>query len=473
MSVTANIRMYNQQNLGDCFLLKFTHDKEVAYYMIDFGSYRSGKDTEAREKKIAEHIKNEIGENKLTIIVTHQHKDHLSGFVSAGDILASETAQRALWLSFLDNKNSKEGDVIRSATEKYWKKTKKVASLLQEKFPGPGPVADMLKKKDDYDLFAEEQIMGGAIKKLLTISKNNVTFLTPGQNFLLPGLSDGVRVYVLGPPTDKTQLMKMKPGKDEAVEGLQAALNMANLDISSSLMLNALENLQVEGKNNTDAEMNFPFSSNFVDDNKESWAKQLYDEEGSLYRQIEHEWLSEVGRMALHMDQYTNNTSLVLAFELVESKKVLLFVGDAQIGNWQSWLNLEFEDSKVIGKELLKRTVLYKAGHHSSHNATLKDGLELMDDPDLVIMIPVKADVAAPFAMLHPEMLRGYNRKSQGKVLRADTVEQNHTGRKGAIFETEYEFKNRTEIKGLEVILDQNRAPEDDAHIALELTIKG
>lgn len=75
------------------------------------------------------------------------------------------------------------------------------------------------------------------------------------------------------------------------------------------------------------------------------------------------------------MDTLTNNSSLVLAFELVQSKKVLLFVGDAQIGNWKSWFRVEFEASAVKARDLLSRTVLYKAGHHSSHNATLLEDL--------------------------------------------------------------------------------------------------
>ena len=33
----------------------------------------------------------------------------------------------------------------------------------------------------------------------------------------------------------------------------------------------------------------------------------------------------------------TNNSSLVLAFEFLDTKRVMLFVGDAQIGNWLSW----------------------------------------------------------------------------------------------------------------------------------------
>src|SRR5262249_2833794 len=81
--------------------------------------------------------------------------------------------------------------------------------------------------------------------------------------------------------------------------------------------------------------------------------------------------------------------------------KVLLFAADAQVGNWLSWDDLTWTvmdadgaTREVRSADLLKRTVLYKVGHHGSHNATIrafgeaKKGLELMDSPDLVAMIP-------------------------------------------------------------------------------------
>jgi glyoxylase-like metal-dependent hydrolase (beta-lactamase superfamily II) len=463
MSVTANIRMYNQKDLGDCFLLKFTDaNNKVAYYLIDFGSYTGAN--RAREREIAEHIKTTIGDNKLTIIVTHQHKDHLSGFVTAGDLLKSETAARELWLSYLDDENSTEGQIIRSATEKYWKKTKKINSLLEQKFADAEVVTNMLEQKKVFDLFAEDQTMGKAITNLLEIAQNNITFLTPGQNFPLPGVTEGVNVYVLGPPSSNELLTKMDPTKAEGVEGLNAAMEMANLDISGALMLDALENMLGGDESRADAvsrETDFPFSYNFIDNNPNSCTREEYykDEE----RQIDHEWLSEIGRMALHMDKFTNNTSLVLAFEMIESKKVLLFVGDAQIGNWLSWSNIKFIDSAVTSKDLLSRTVLYKAGHHSSHNATLKQGLDLMNEKELIIMIPVEKKAAKPFKMLKPGMLTGYNRKSHGRVLRSDTIEQD-----AADLAPQFPFIARTDLPNLTIIPDG--AGE---HLAMELEIKG
>ena len=68
---------------------------------------------------------------------------------------------------------------------------------------------------------------------------------------------------------------------------------------------------------------------------------------------------------------------------------MLLFPADAQIGNWLSWQSLPpgtaADDAWITADDLLARTVLYKVGHHGSHNATLKErGLELMTS-DLVV----------------------------------------------------------------------------------------
>ena len=78
----------------------------------------------------------------------------------------------------------------------------------------------------------------------------------------------------------------------------------------------------------------------------------------------------------------TNNTSLVLAIELVDSGDVLLFAADAQVGNWLSWQRCSWQvgNETVTGTDLLKRTVFYKVGHHGSLNATLKEkGIQLME----------------------------------------------------------------------------------------------
>ncbi|TCC99965.1 ComEC/Rec2 family competence protein [Pedobacter psychroterrae] len=458
MSVTATIRMYNQKNLGDCFLLKFqAEDQQDTYILIDFGSYKSN---ELREHEIASHIKTTVGDKKLTIVLTHQHKDHISGFGTSNDILKG--LPKELWLSFLDDENSKQGKVIREMTEKYWKKSAKVRQLLLKYFNTNAKVEQMLQAKESLDLFAEGQIGGKEMSNLLDLVDHNVKFLTPGDSFFLPGTNDSVKVYVLGPPTDNVQLAKLNPRKDEEVTGLKSVMEFAQLDLSGTLMMDALTAFDGEL---SPKENSFPFNKKYLSKGSPESAeiKALY--QGEPDRKIDEDWLSEIGRMSLHMDKLTNNTSLVLAFELVDSRKVLLFVGDAQIGNWQSWFDVKFKDTEVDGKDLLSRTVIYKAGHHSSHNATLKQGLEMMNKKELTILVPVDEAVSNNhhFAMLRPEMVMGYHRQSLGRVLRSDTIVQS-----GNNFKLAYPFYSQEDFENLKVINDS-----EGSHLCLDLTIKG
>ena len=158
----------------------------------------------------------------------------------------------------------------------------------------------------------------------------------------------------------------------------------------------------------------------------------ILEHETDEWRKIDLDWLKNAESLALKLDSDTNNTSLVLAIELVESGKVLLFPGDAQAGNWLSWQDVKFkledkngEAQEVTAHDLLKRTVFYKVGHHGSHNATLKDqGLEIIaaESKDLVAMIPVEKEMVAqkkwnmPFPPLYKRLLE----KTNHRVIRLD-----------------------------------------------------
>ena len=64
----------------------------------------------------------------------------------------------------------------------------------------------------------------------------------------------------------------------------------------------------------------------------------------AAWRRMTADDAADAGALALAMNNATNNASLVLAFELSKGGKVLLFVGDAQAGNWRSWSDDEFDD---------------------------------------------------------------------------------------------------------------------------------
>jgi hypothetical protein len=115
------------------------------------------------------------------------------------------------------------------------------------------------------------------------------------------------------------------------------------------------------------------------------------DGHGPEWRRIDSDWLLMGEALALQQVSMINNTSLVMAIELVETGKVLLFVGDAEEESWQTW-----ENKKANLDKLLANTVLYKVGHHGSINATDQQLLKnKMTNPDLVALIPVDMKRAA------------------------------------------------------------------------------
>jgi hypothetical protein len=149
------------------------------------------------------------------------------------------------------------------------------------------------------------------------------------------------------------------------------------------------------------------------------------DEKDQSWRRIDGDWLDASTGMALQLDSATNNTSLVLAIEFIESREVLLFVADAQVGNWLSWQDLKWDvgGATVTGPDLLKRTILYKVGHHGSHNATLQEkGLELMTGLQYAL-IPVDHEMALKKRwgkMPLDEIEKRLNEMTKGAVLRVD-----------------------------------------------------
>jgi hypothetical protein len=243
-----------------------------------------------------------------------------------------------------------------------------------------------------------------------------------------------LRIYVLGPPRSRKQLARDQPRAGETFDlamrsGVNAALGAA-----------LLQRFQIAGEGDAETIDNyFPFDRRYRAQTAEEQGrpefrlvlKRYREEEPN--RQIDDDWLSGAAELALQMDSDTNNASLVLAMELVASGKVLLFPGDAQVGNWESWHDVEFklkEDGatkKVTAEDLLRRTVLYKVGHHGSHNATRKPGgLESMTSRELVAMIPTDAEFALgrrPHAWHMPAAGLGtaLEEKTRGRVLRADS----------------------------------------------------
>jgi len=228
-----------------------------------------------------------------------------------------------------------------------------------------------------------------------------------------------VTAFVLGPPHDEQKIKKINPSKkDQETYGLAEAVFMT--DVAMALMNPAPDGIFDQAFQIPLAEAkSMPFfQTHYWGEDGDS------DEKDQSWRRIDGTWLDSSSSMALALDSATNNTSLVLAFEL-DGGDVLLFAADAQVGNWLSWQDLSWKvgGKQVTGPDLLKRTVFYKVGHHGSHNATLQTlGLEEMEGLKLAFL-PVDEKMAVKKRwgkMPLPELLDRLKEKTKDCVVRID-----------------------------------------------------
>jgi hypothetical protein len=409
----ARVRMY-RHGLGDCFLLTFPRkDRDPFHMLIDCGALnRDKKDME----QVAEQIRETIGNGRLDVVVaTHEHKDHLSGFNQARDVF-NKIEFGAVWLGWTENLTMPEIKKIKEAKKKALSKLKAALASPMAGASLAGASA-LLGFSDDDDTTGSGTIAEALeYLKLRGKKAKNLQYLDPGDGPIELDGVDGVRVYVLGPPRDPILLKG-----SEVTEQLKKDGVVYHLSSTGSTGMDALSAALsiADAAPGTDGDRYHPFGVEHriapkVQDrlnpnvlkpspyyeNIRAFVNETYDNPAQKWRRIDNDWLMAFDQLALDLDSDTNNTSLVLAFEFVKTREVLLFVGDAQVGNWRSWANVEFKvperEKPLPAHDLLNRTVFYKVGHHCSHNATLKKGgLELMVRDDMVAFIPLDRETAA------------------------------------------------------------------------------
>jgi hypothetical protein len=419
-----------RQGLGDCFLLTFPRKPKPFHMLLDCGALNSKHYGSELIKDVVNDIKTET-EGRLDVVAaTHEHWDHISGFYQAQDVFKEIDVER-VWVAWTEEPDNEAAQLLK----KKFKKQKKAVEKALAKLPNNEKDRHLsLYKKAITELFGffggvgttgGKSYVDQAWDNLLSLGKK--VYCDPKKRPLEMDGVDGVRVYILGPPEDPEFIKKRLSTKETYDEGKHAF----------SLLDSFLAAVASDENAPEETARAFPFDQRFrIPPNEAKRARFFQDNYGFTkgtktgWRRIDHAWLNLAGELALHLDNYTNNSCLAMAIELVDSGKVLLFPGDAQVGNWLSWGELSWKIKDAQGKtqtvtsaDLLSRTVLYKVGHHGSHNATLRaKGLELMESPDLVAMIPVHRKTAKdqewefPYSRLWDRL----KVKARGRVLLAD-----------------------------------------------------
>ena len=515
------VRMYGQ-GLGDCFLLAFPRSRSAGeasgdgaarpvYVLIDCGVVGGTPDGPQRMQEIVRDIKATTLDTAIPpdangkprghldlLIISHEHWDHLSGFVQARDEW-NEIQVDELWTAWTESDDQSGLPAV-------------LKRILAEQQQALAQVADRALQfglDDQYEtvlgmmsFLSDAATTGQAFSAAPTVRdafnvakalvpKAQHVYCEPGEVRRVPG-SDAV-AYVLGPPRSDERLSQLNPSRrtPETYEALTAEAAgqapAAGPRRSAAPLADSAFSLQgmVEGRSAFNAfvmpllgpslafggdgagsgadnypgpgdrsavmdeyDRSFPFDRSVripvvvaeseAERTPEAYpALASYFDEVHHWRRIDFDWLAVAEAFALQADNLTNNTSLVVAFELPSTgagaeRKVLLFAGDAQVGNWLSWDDIAAwqpvdgaapAQTQPDMADLLKRTAFYKVGHHGSHNATLKaKGVERMrEDGELTAFVPVSPRVARDLKdwcrMPLDTLLNALSERARGRVV--------------------------------------------------------
>lgn len=417
----ARIRMY-RVGLGDCFLLTFYAQREPQNVLIDCGMFSGSRlDTTQKERDVQLAVVNSIvndTKGKLNaVVITHEHMDHVSIFNSARTLFEEKLTFDQAWFGWVEDPKNKEAQKLR---EKYEGLKTALSTALarlqalassnpgeyQDLHFGVAGVAEFTGLASDGTSIAQQPRAAMDFVKTKA-GKGNLRFGSPGDIWEFAGL----KVYVLGPPTAEKQMRVMERAGASYDRALATA-NAADGNPESWDPFTEQWRLRAGLEDGIVRLATEPNNAGLED------IVARYNDAREAWRRIDNLALDSASNLALQMDKYINNTSLALAFEFPNGD-VMLFPGDAQVGSWDSW----FEIQQFDVNDLLRRTIFYKVGHHGSHNATLKSALERMTNPKLVAMIPTNESFARDskhWTMPAPNLNHALKDHTQNRLLRND-----------------------------------------------------
>jgi hypothetical protein len=395
------IRIYDV-GFGDCFLLTFryaTGSPREKHVLIDFGSTASAKKTPLIGA-IADDIEKVTGGRLDAIIVSHRHRDHISGFTTGGGKKPGDVIRRLAKNALILQPWTEDPKVPPKATspsgsslgvaalqsafvtslERMHEVAESVATQArrlrpadieataggegQAAAPGAGAPAEPDEKPGESTPALESRereavgkrlqallsFLGETNLKNLSAIKNLMGMSTPkrhrylsyGDRSGLETVLPGVKVDVLGPPTiqEYKKVLAQRRTDPEEFWHLQAAAARLAARPGRGVLFPRVPR----------AEGDPPQSARW-------FVRRM--------RGIHAQQLLELVRI---VDDYMNNTSLILLFTV--GSKRLLFPGDAQIENWE--YALKVSDEKKKNRAALSGVGVYKVGHHGSLNATPK-----------------------------------------------------------------------------------------------------
>src|SRR5262249_6031781 len=199
-----------RQGLGDCFLISLprTDGGRPYFVMIDCGVIVGTADPGIKMTKVVEDIAATTQGEIDLLVATHEHWDHLSGFVQASDAFAKLKIHE-VWLGWTEN----SADPLTKQL-----KTEKDAAVASLRLGlGRLQLAGDAHAEEAAELGGVLEFFGAAKGATTGDALDNIRKMTSNLRYCLPTdapvepAGAGARFYVLGPPHDEKKLRKINP----------------------------------------------------------------------------------------------------------------------------------------------------------------------------------------------------------------------------------------------------------------------
>jgi hypothetical protein len=375
-----------QVGFGDCFLVSFEYaaplddGRKARHMLVDFGSTHRPKGASSGGPSVlaraAAQMREHTGGQLDVVVLTHRHRDHLSGF--ANDEAAAVITD--LEPKLVVRPWTEHPDLPRDAT----------APLPEDpaddelRFAGHLAAGHQLAARvEALAADARADSIRGRLARLARDQVPNpeaIAFLddlahsTGGGEYLSAGMESritdhipGIKVRVLGPPTIAQHSQITRARQNDPDEFWLSQLG------------------QLEGLTSASLDTSRTAPPIVASPGPVAW----------VVDRLAHQQLGSLQRIVRTVDDALNNTSLILLIDAGDKR--LLLPGDAQIENWSWSLQHAPKSETARYRKLLRSVDLYKVGHHGSRNATPKSLFRLWEevprkDHEIVALLSTRPD---------------------------------------------------------------------------------
>ena len=427
----VRIRHYCQ-GIGDSHLIRFPKaDGGFFYLLIDCGVHSSVAGGTATIRSVVENIA-AVTERIDVLVVTHEHWDHVSGFLTAAAEFRNISIGQ-VWMPWTENGEdelAREFDTFRGAAlaalQQVGQKLDHVRGLAGQM----AGLRDGLQALLGFQFGAKGERVRAARDAAAAMAKSGKPlYLAPAPQPITVPEVPNLRIWVLGPARDRDTLrVGVRPGGTVRRPGNEtwqvngAAPSGQAGDSGLPFDAGVGTSLADAISGQAAAPVVEFVRGNYVGGETDAGTGP----DAVSWRRIDADWMAPAAELAIRLDRGINNSSLVLAFDMVDTGRVLLFPGDAQAESWLSWQGLSWTigGETVTAADLLARTIYLKAAHHGSRNGMIgENGLDLMSSPDLAAFVPTSEADARKLGwgeMPSHALLSALRQRTSGRLIRAD-----------------------------------------------------